>query len=201
MHTGRILMVAVLVALAGAARPGGAQDWLPPAVVDGLSQQLYDRLAAIEEAPDDDPAEALGRVRDGVLRLRAAVDDWGDEGVFARAPSFGRLDVPRSGQRHLDAMARYQLCNAMLIRQLLEEEDAERQRVAMIGVTGLTVAIMFLRDPFITQGGSHAQIESFLTSEAMEREFTRIQQSRALRDHVDEACAPTVATLIERFVD
>ena len=170
----RLCLVAMLCC---GVRAVAQEHWLPPRVVDGLAQQLVERFESIGPGEPVDRAALAAGVRKQVLQLREAVEEWGESGVLARAPKFPRLELPSSGQRHLDAMARYQICNLVLMKQFADSPDPDTRRIGALGMTAVTTAVLFLRPPFLASGGRMEQVEPFLTSPAMEREALRTSSS------------------------
>jgi hypothetical protein len=80
----RALFALSAMALAAVPVPGAPpparEVWLPPAVEDGAARQTVDGVAT-------------------------RIETMGEEGVLENAPTFPGLELPRAGQRHLDAMA------------------------------------------------------------------------------------------------
>jgi hypothetical protein len=166
--------------------------WLPPSAVDGLAQQLAERLE-----PGTPPGSALlSRARQQVERVRTTLDGLGEQGVLERTPAFSQLPLPTAGQRQLDAMAHYQVCTMALALQLAESRsDADRHRTAG-DLTALTMVVLFLRQRFIDRGHDPESIRSFMVSDRMERAVAGLLKGEPdLRAHVEGKCAPVVAYL------
>jgi hypothetical protein len=97
-------------------------------------------------------------------------------------------------------MARYQLCNMVLMIQLQDPDFANNEDAKMSSVTGLTaftLAVLYLRHPFLEAGGNDGEIEAFLTSERMESVLETIQTEPAARAHAATQCTPTLMALVE----
>lgn len=183
------LTLALAVAQAG---------WLPPEVEDGAARQLASRISEIGAGESDETRLAGAQQLVGVLRER--LESWGEKGVISRAPSFPELGIPESGRRRLDAMARYQVCNMVLMLQLRNPASAEDQNAKVTSVTGLTaftLAVLYLRLPFLQSGGDDAQIEAFLTSASMTTVLEKMQSDAALRRHAERQCTPPLLALLE----
>lgn len=180
-------------------RSAAQEDWLPPAVEEGLTRQLVERLETIGPGKPSDREALLAGARERVRRLRTTIEGWKERGVIERTPAFTKVKLPAAGQRHLDAMTGYQVCNLILMKQFAEGEDVQTRRVGAMGLTAVTTVIVYLRAPFVAQGGTHAQIEAFLTSDEMERVAAEIQRSQPLTKDAQAACGKTVGQLFEAF--
>ncbi len=173
------------------------QSWLPPEAEDGAARQLATRVAEIGVGRTDETR--LSAARQLVIRVRERLESWGEEAVD-HAPRFDELDLPESGRLSLDAMARYQVCNMVLMIQLQDpdfanDEDAKISSVS--GLTAFTLAAMYLRHPFLGAGGNDGEIEAFLTSERMGSVLETIQTEPAARAHAERQCAPPLKALVE----
>jgi hypothetical protein len=98
------------------------------------------------------------------------------------------LTLPGANDRHLDAMARYQLCNLVLFRQF--------ESVGAFGLTAVTLAVVYLMQPFVAGGGSPDRVEAFLTGATMEKVNSAIQEKPELLTHVERQCEPVVGELL-----
>lgn len=186
------MLLALFVA---GAFPLAAQDtWLPPAAEQQMAAQLVERLSTIS-APRD-PAAAAAATRRIVQAVRAQLESWTARGALDKAPSFPLLKMPGANDRHLDAMARYQLCNLVLFRQFESAADAQDRRVGAFGLTAVTLAVAYLMEPFVAAGGSPNRVEAHLTGAAMERVSREIQQKADLTAHVERQCEPVVGELL-----
>lgn len=186
----RLLCLLLVSSVAISAQPA----WLPPAVQNGVTAQLVERLTAIR-APSDARALAQGAQKI-VLTVRGTLDTWTTAGTIARAPTFPDLAVPGTGNRHLDAMSHYQLCNVVLMRQFEGGADADARLTGALGLTAVTLAVVHLRQPYVAGGGNDKGIEAALTSEPMARLFEQIQTTPALLTHVETRCEPVVQALL-----
>jgi hypothetical protein len=170
---------------------------LPPAVEDGAARQLATRL---DEAGfgGSDEAQSLDRARQIVDGVATQIETMGEEGVLENAPTFPELELPSASQRHLDAMAGYQMCNVVLFLQHAERDQRdENSRVtAAVGLTSIMLAVVSLRHPFLAEGHEQAEIEAFLTGPAMNPPFERIQQDPAVREAVEDQCTPALLALL-----
>jgi hypothetical protein len=170
------------------------QTWLPPAMQEGAIGQLVERLTAITQ-PRDARVLAQGAQK-MVLAVQGTLDTWTAAGTLKRAPSFPQLTVPGAGERHLDAMARYQLCNVVLMRQFESGADEDTRQAGALGLTAITLALLHLRQPYVAGGGSDAGMEAALTSAPMARLFEQMQSAPALLTHVETRCEPVVQELL-----
>jgi hypothetical protein len=190
-----LVMIVLCLSVTGTAR----QDWLPPPVAEALAEQLVRQLEAIGPGKPTNRAALLAGVRQRVQALRTTIEGWGVRGVLERTPTFTGVELPASGERHLDAMAGFQLCNVVLGKQIVEGEDTDTRRTGAMGTMAVTTVVLFLRQPFVAEGGTHARIEAHLTGDPMSRVTTTIQQSQSLLQHVQSACSPIVAELFDAF--
>lgn len=185
-----LCLLLIASTMATAAQP----TWLPPAVQNGASEQLVERLTAIRTPRDARQlAQSAQKI---VLAIRGTLDSWTTAGTIARAPAFQQLTLPDAGERHLDAMSRYQLCNLVLMRQFESGTDASVRQVGALGLTAITLAQLHLRQPYMEGGGSAAAMEAALTSAPMARLFERLQATPALLTHVETQCEPVVQALL-----
>lgn len=189
-------MVLVAVPVRGTAPPA-REAWLPPAVQDGAASQLAARM---DEAGfgGADEAQILKGARQTVDAIATQIETMGEEGVLENAPTFPGLELPSAGQRHLDAMAGYQMCNVVLFLQHAERDqrDENARVTAAMGLTSFTLAVVSLRHPFLAEGHEQAEIEAFLTSPAMNPASERIQQDPAVREAVEGRCTPALLALL-----
>jgi len=192
------LSAMVLAAVPALGAPPAAREvWLPPAVEDGAARQLAARMGEIGFGGLDE-AQALDGARQTVDAMATQIETMGEEGVLENAPTFPGLELPRAGQRHLDAMAGYQMCNVVLFLQHAERDQRdENSRVtAVVGLTSIMLAVVSLRHPFLAEGHEQAEIEAFLTGPAMNPPFERIQQDPTVREAVEDQCTPALLALL-----
>jgi hypothetical protein len=75
------------------------------------------------------------------------------------------------------------------------KSDAERQRIAG-EITAVTMAVVYLRHPYVERGNSPDQIRPFMVGEAMERATAGLLKGDpATRAHVESKCAPVIKAL------
>lgn len=160
-----------------------------------MAQQMAQRLAQISPVSAEDRPALLEGSRNMVRRMRARLGAWGENGVLDRAPKFPSLNLPATMKPHLSAMGRYQVCNWATMRQQGAEYEDESRRAGAIATTGITMAVFYLRKPFADKGGKIAEIEDYLTNEAMDREFQRVMKSPDLLTHIEEQCQPFVTEM------
>ena len=197
MHarSGVLWLAAVVVALSGAA---AAQDgWLASASRDALADQLIARLTAIEGRPPKAPDQAATNSRRFVDGVRGQIDRWTVRGVIDRSPVFDGITLPRTNDRHLAAMARYQFCSLVLLRQFEADGDPQARATAALGLTAVTLATLALRADVLAAGGTSERVEAFLTSPDMEREAGRLQRDPSRLRHVEDRCGPIVGELVK----
>ena len=180
---------------AASAKAEEERPWLPADAKEDMARAHAERLGEIAVPGTD--AQRLERARKAVHRQIARVESWGEEGVVQRAPDLSRLDMPSSGDRLLDAMGRYQMCNAILFMRHLgrgRETDPAARLSAAEGLTGITLAVLYLGRPFFAKGTT-APVEGFLTGKPMEAVLDRVQDQADLREYADRQCRPLVSAL------
>ncbi len=158
-RTGPVAMICLSAAAVAVAV--AQPSWLPPELEEGAAQQLSARVSEIGAGRTDETR--LTAARQLVGRVRERLESWGAEGTLERAPSFPELDVPDSGRRWLDGMARYQVCNAILMVQLQDPgfaEDEDAKMTSVVGLTAFTLASLYLRHSFLDAGGNDGEIEA-----------------------------------------
>jgi len=195
---GAVMIAAGLVAGAAGADDGGA--WLPGAVAEGAAEQLAGRLAEAGFGVER-PAARTEAAQAVVAGLRDTLEAWGADGTLARAPEFPELPVPRVEDRRLDAMARWHVCNLVLFLQLADPafaEDVNARLTGALGLTGVTLAVLRLRQPFLAAGGDAGAIEKLLAGTGMEPVLDRLQSDPDSRGHAEMQCQAPVVELLER---
>lgn len=173
-------------------------SWLPPEVEESAARQLAERVGEIGVGRTDETRLAASRQL--VARVRERLESWGEKGVVERAPGLAELDVPASGRPALDAMARYQVCNMLLMIQLQDPRFADDEDAKMTSVTGLTaftLAVVYLRRPAHEAGDDDPGIEAFLTSAEMETVLERIQSEPEARGRAEGECDAPLSALLE----
>jgi hypothetical protein len=184
--------------LAAVAVPAAAAGWLPADAEEMLARQLAGRLVEAGLAPGETP-EVLSGCREMVGHMILTIEQWQVAGTRERAPEFPGLELPPAGEPHLDAMARFQVCNMMLMiqhRDTAYDDDINARLTASLGLTAVTLAVTRLREPFVRQGGTDAQIEAALTNADFEKVLTGIQEDPAVRAHVEKQCTPVTVALL-----
>lgn len=171
--------------------------WLPPPVAEGAARQLAERLSSA--APSGPTAEEqVVRARRFVADVSRELETWGTAGVLARAPELPQIALPSAGEPHLDAMGRFQACNLLLFRQFVDPafaDDADARSNAALGLTAVTLAIVYLRQPYLDHGGDVSAIEGYLTGEEISVAFDRIQSQEGLLGELQERCDPLLGRL------
>jgi hypothetical protein len=199
VRPGILIGMAAVLAL-GPGAPVRAQekgDWMPPEAEEIAVRQFTGLLGEAEgKAPDAGPLTE--RARAAVRRQRARLESWGEKGLLQQTPDLAKLEMPTSGDAVLDAMARYQMCNAILYMRHLDrarETDPAARLAATEGVNAVTLAVLYLGRPFLVSG-KQAQVEGFLTSPEMEAILGRIQDQAELREYTAGQCRPMVSALV-----
>ena len=174
-------------------------DWLPPRVAEGVMQQLQARMAQTDPSRVTDPTKAKQASRDLVTRFRQQIDRWGPDGVISRAPPLAAIKLPSARQRELDAMARYQICNLVLMLQYEDGADKRQKQIGAMGLTAMTMTIFSLRPAYLKAGGREERIKQFLTSAEMERVHDAIQRDPKQLDNAQTDCGKVMGELLAAF--
>lgn len=193
------LIIALLSTLPAAAA-SAQKSWLPPHVEEGFAQQLAERMKLLGGGEPRDPEGLLEGSRRIIRSMRGVVESWDEAGVLERAPRFPELEVPTSGNRILDAMAAYQICNMILYLQLHHpdfEVDDNGRLTSILGLSSLTMALISLRQPLLDSGRSMEDIEPFLAGPELEVINEGIQGDADVRSHVEAQCQPVVRESLE----
>jgi hypothetical protein len=191
------VFLALLPVAAGAT--AAESDWFPPDAEEGMAKQLAERLGELSTGEPADAAALLERARKDVRRQRERLESWGRKGTLERAPELSKLEMPRSGDKVLDAMARYQMCNAILYMQHIDrdrEKDETARLTAARGLAGITLAVVYLGSPMLVADGTDERVKAFLTSDAQEAVLSRVQDQPELREHAARQCRSVVSALI-----
>jgi hypothetical protein len=187
--------LALCCLLAGSSPVVAQGDWLPPQVESGVVEQLVARMEAIGPRPIKDRAALQVGMQMIVRQVRATLERWEERGVLDRAPAFPKLKLPEAKRSHLTAMGRYQVCNWVLMNQQDEAYDLETRRNGAVASTAMTLAVIYLRQPFLKQGGASEQIEAFLTGTAMDRAFKQTMGSKQWVSYVEQQCQPLITEM------
>ena len=194
------LLLLLVPAVSTPVRAAGSPTWLPAAVEESAAEQLAGRFGVLRRGA----AKEKENREEAVLftrALRDVVEGWGVDGVLERAPDFPGLTLPPLRDRYLDAMQRYTVCNLLLFRQTEHAdfaEDFNARFTGTVGLSGLTFAMVRLREPFVAAGGSNEQIERAMTRAELEPVFDRLQSDEAARNAAEAACQPVVVELLEQ---
>jgi hypothetical protein len=190
--------VVTFLAAAGSVALVAQASWLPPQVEQGLANQLAGRLTQVGAVAPADPLSPSERANKTVKDLGVYLGSLTDQGAFERAPVFTQIKVPVSGQLHLDAMARYQVCTLELFRRFETGTNPGSRRATALGLTAVTMAVIRLREPFIRAGGNDERIEGFLTGGPMNSLFEQLQAKPDLLAHVERQCEPVLRDLLDK---
>jgi hypothetical protein len=175
----------------------GAQEWLPEVGRQQLSEQLADGLRHLEDFAQATPDQMNTAARNGVDQIAAKIVGMGAEGLLKAAPNYDQdlLVLPRSGEPIIDAIAAYGVCSLPLHPELAT--SPREQFYVRFGEVSTIIVSAALRDAFLHQGGTDEILRQKLASDEMNALSYEIQQSEALRNHVNEACGPFLGSLSE----
>lgn len=196
----------ILASGAGAsdATATGPSSWLPEPIVQSLTQQLANRMKHFSLGPASDDQKLIDGAHQMILAMAADLDGRGEDALEKLAPSFEEFELPQSGQRELDLMVRYNICNLALYMQLQDpafHDDTNAMLTSTLGLTEITMVIGYLRGSFVAAGNDPSQIEAHLTDPNLQPIFDRIQTEREVHDAVEKTCQPVVTTLLEGPLD
>ena len=198
----RVILAVVMSAWAVLATAVLERAWLPEAVAGALAGQLGERMGLLEDifgGVEPDPARLSKVARNLVESMADVVEGWGAAGVIKRAPDLRELGIGPHGNRHLDAMGRYQMCNAVLMLQLQNpayQQDTNARVSAVFGLSAVTMAVLYLREPFMAGGGDPADIEAYLAGPTFEPLVQAMQSDDGTPERAEAACEPVVIELL-----
>jgi hypothetical protein len=192
-NLGRVLTLTLL--LAATATYAQSTAWFTQDLELVFARQFASRLARLDGVPRDE-ASSLSSARRSVQGLARILGSWKDAEAVERAPLFPELQLPLSNQRHIDAMARYQVCSLVLLNQFETGTDAKTRRIAAFGTTAMSMAVERLRLPFMATGRTDRTLNAFLTSPPMVSAFDDIRKKPELAAYAERQCAPLLQQLL-----
>jgi hypothetical protein len=199
-----ISTVLLALTLVSAVPAQESPSWLPQQIEVSLTHQLANRMKHFSLGPADDDQKLIDGARAMILAITSDLDARGEDGLEKLAPTFSGFELPQSGQRELDLMVRYNICNLALYMQLQDpaiKDDVNAKLTSVLGLTAVTMVIGYLRDPFVGAGNDAAQIEAHLTDPSLQPIFDRIQKESDLRSAVEKTCQPVITTLLAGPLD
>ena len=181
-----------------------ARSWLPPQVARAAVEQLTERMGLLDGLfgggePDLERLRAGSRMLIG--SMAESVEGWGADGVVERAPELAGLGLGVAPNPYLDAMARYHVCNLVLMLQLdnpAYQDDANRRITSTLGLSAVAIVAIYLRQPFIESGGDNAAIEAHLTGPSFAQVFQAVQAGGKALEQAETECQPVVVALLEQ---
>jgi hypothetical protein len=175
---------------------GQSTSWFPPELEVMFARQLTSRLATINSPPAYEEGGISSAARGSIRMLARILGSWTDVEVVGRAPLFPDITLPTANQRHIDAMARYQVCSLVLLGQFESGKDAETRRKGALGATAMTIAVERLRAPYMATGGTDKVLDAFLASPPMISALDGIRKRPEHVGHVERQCAPLIQELL-----
>jgi len=194
MRTLRRTLIPALL-LVGTAVSAQSTTWFPPDLELVFARQLASRLAKLDSVARDE-ASALASARRVIQNLAGTLGSWRDAEVVERAPLFPEITLPLAKERHIDAMARYQVCSLVLLNQFESGADVAVRRKAALGLTVMTMAVERLRAPYMATRGTDKVLHAFLTSPAMANTLDDVRKKPGLVAHGERQCAPLLQELM-----
>jgi hypothetical protein len=183
-----------------AAMAQGEEDWLHPAGAEVVVDGLVERMKPIGDNRPVDEAQLREVARNTVSLIGARLSAWGEKTVMEHAPALEPLALPRAGQPHLDAMARYFACAAVYevlhLRGRFAKSDRNVRVQAAMAPASISLASLYLRHRYLAAGGTDARMEAFLSGPPMEPVIEKIQDSDTLLESSHEQCRPLVTWLV-----
>lgn len=177
--------------------------WLPAEVAEGAAQQLAERmrlLPALFDGQEPDPERLVAGARQMIAAMTDVITAWGTDGTLQRSPDLTALEIESAGDAYLDAMAHYQVCNILLYLQLQDpaySEDLNARLTSVLGLSGVTLTVVSLREPFVAAGGDPAVIETHLSGPTLEPALEALQTDDGVRSQAEAECQPVVLALLE----
>ena len=186
------------LAFFGSSLVSAQENWLPPPVEAAMVQQFAQRL--VEAGFEWESQKQMRSGTEQVVQdMRQYLEEKGETELLADAPQFQSIALPKANQVHLDAMARYNTCILLLYIQHSEREqqDSDARMTAAVGLSALSMTVIYLRQPYINIGGKMIDIENHLTSDAMEQVIQNMQKDPDVRANAEAQCAPFVITFLQ----
>lgn len=196
MRTLRRVLMPLLVVTGAVAAAAQSISWFPPELEMAIARQLTSRMSKAGLSPVLDDSGVSQAARMSVRGLAKTLGSWTDAEAVDRAPSFPDITLPSASQHHIDAMARYEVCNLVLLGQVESGKDADTRRKAALGATAMTIAVERLRAPYMATGGTDKILNTFLTSPAMVSALDGIRKKPELVAHAERQCAPLLQELL-----
>ena len=163
-------------------------DWLPPEIEDAAARGMVRRLDEAGVDVPGTPDEKLRGATQAIRGLTGRIDSWGLDGIFARAPELARIERPDFGDPLVKAIADYGFCTLPLHPELVSSQD--EKLTVVLGEYGVVLVSSFLRDRFLAAGGTDADLEQLLNTDAMNQLSYDIQVDADLRQYVATECGP-----------
>lgn len=181
-----------------------ARSWLPPQVEQAAAEQLAERMVLLggligSGEPDLERIQAASRTLIG--SMAELIEGWGVDRVVKRAPELAGLGLGVASNPYLDALARYHVCNMVLMLQLdnpAYQDDTDRRIASTFGLSAVTIVSIYLRQPFIESGGNNAAIEAHLTGPSFTQVFQAVQAGGQALEQAETECQPVVVALLEK---
>ena len=194
-----INMTSVGLLACAASSASEPREWLPAAVERGVVQQLLERTATNQDAQPSNEAQRVAAAISAVRRLADALEQGGEVWIEGLAPDLSALGVVSASEPRLDTMLALQACWSY---QYLRYEMANSQSVESMRVdagrksAGLLMAQIFLRQPYVQNGGDASSIEQALSGPLLEPLLHSLQGDANTRARVEQACAPVTKALV-----
>ena len=176
-----VLAVLLFIVPAAAA---GQPEWLPADIMESLITDLAGRLQAVDPAGDVVGDDGVAMARSGISGTVARIESRGADGILSMTPDFPELGFPSSGDRYIDAIARWGMC--ALVAQVayvdsVQEEGALGRRVTAAAMTTtVTLVNTFLRHEYLKAGGADQQVREFYASPEVTSAIEQLRSSGPL---------------------
>jgi hypothetical protein len=175
-------------------------EWLPPEVAEAMAQQLTVNIRAVDRDGEVAPGDSLNSARLGIAGMVDRIDSLGLDRMLELAPDFEGIDLPPSGQPHLDAIARYGICSFSLDAVYMDESPREgglEQRVtAAVMSISIPVISSFFRHHYLAAGTTDEAAKDFLAGEALNTISAEIQTSADLLQSTMNRCATPLTEIM-----
>jgi len=196
----RKVLIIAWVAVFGACGAAGAADaWLTPEQVDASAVDLVETMEAAGFKPISPPEKVLDGAREMIEALRADIDERGEAGMTAIAPTFGDGGLPGSGNARLDRMGGYNLCFVALSIRVHDpaiRDDVDARLATTLGTSATYLASLYFRHRFLETGGGADAPREYAADERRKAVFDGLFRDPAHRAAVLAGCEPAVRALV-----
>lgn len=166
-------------------QPAGAAEWLTPENEKNAAQAMLSRLQSTGLELDGEPADQLAGAILAIRSMAGRIEAWGIDQILAQSPRFTEPALPDLGNPTVQAIAAYGTCSLTLHPGLAE--TSEEKYFVAAGEFAVLLLSGFLRQHYLSEGGSDEQLAELLTGSAMVKyshavQSNQEQMNRALKE-------------------